>query len=98
MGQRRLAHEVCRAAQYCSEGNQDSRNRIGYISSTQKLQYKEIIVGIGYEKVKDKHKQNNINDDNSNNNTTKDRDGNDNKENSDIERGKRERAATESSC
>jgi hypothetical protein len=42
MGQGRSAHRVQRAARYCSGGVNNSRNRTG------KLQYEEIIAGIGY--------------------------------------------------
>ena len=47
---RHSAHEVRRVARYRSGGINNSRNRIGITTTLkQKLQYEEIITGIGYE-------------------------------------------------
>jgi hypothetical protein len=58
MGQRRSAHRVWRATRHCLGGVNNSRNSIGTLTSTQKLQYNEIIAGIGYETSQGKIKQN----------------------------------------
>ncbi len=57
MGHRRLAHGVWRAARHCSGGVNNSRNSIGTLTSTQKLQNDKIIAGIGYETSQGKIKQ-----------------------------------------
>jgi hypothetical protein len=54
MGQRRSAHGVWRATRHCSGGVNNSRNSIGTLTSTQKLQYNKIIAGIGYKTTREK--------------------------------------------
>jgi hypothetical protein len=63
MEQRRSAHGVRRAARYRSEGINNRRNRTG------KLQYEEIIAGIGYERSQGKIKQHRRHNMNKNNDT-----------------------------
>jgi hypothetical protein len=46
--QRRSTHKVRRASRYRSGGVNNSRNRIETLTTTDKLQYEEIIAGIGY--------------------------------------------------
>jgi hypothetical protein len=71
MGGRRSAHRVWRATRHLSGGVNNSRNSIGALTSTQKLQYNKIIAGIGYKKSQGKikqdykHKKHNDNDNNS---------------------------------
>ncbi len=58
MEQRHSAYKVWRAARYCSGGVSNSRNRIGTLTPTEKLQYEEITaVGIGYDTSQGKIKQ-----------------------------------------
>jgi hypothetical protein len=86
--QRHSAHEVRRAARYCSGGVSNSRNRIGTLTPTEKLQYEEIIAGIGYNtsqgNIKQQRRLNRGKNNDSNN--TKEGSDNDNKANPEIER------------
>jgi hypothetical protein len=55
--QRHSTHEVQRVARYRSEGVNNSRNRIGTLTTTDKLQYEEIIAEIGYDANQGKIRQ-----------------------------------------
>jgi hypothetical protein len=85
---RHSAHEVRRATRYRSGGVSNSRNRIGTLTPTEKLQYEEIIAGIGYNTSQGKIKQQrrlNRGKNNDSNNTEEGSDNND-KANPEIER------------
>jgi hypothetical protein len=99
-GQRRSAHGVWRAARHHSGGVNNSRNSIGTLTSTLKLQYGKIIAGIQYKtsqgKIKQdyKHKKHKNNDNNSMDKET----DSDNKATTDIEQKERQQAEQDSSC
>ncbi len=57
MRQRHSAHGVWRATRHHSGGVNNNRISIGTLTSTQKLQYDKIILGIGYETSQGKIKQ-----------------------------------------
>jgi hypothetical protein len=91
-GQGRLTHGAWRAAQYRNDGNSISRVE-NVRTTTQHLQYKEIIAGMGYE-INRKHQTQNHNSSNKGNNKEEEGDNH----NSDIEHTERRRAAIDSAC
>ncbi len=100
MEQRHSSHKVWRAARYCSGGVSNSRNRIGTLTPTEKLQYEEIIAGIKYDtsqgKIKQQRRLNRGK--NSDSNNTKEGSDNDDKENPEIERQEHQQAEQDTSC
>ncbi len=100
MEQRRSTHEVRRAARYCSGGVNDSRNRIGTLTTTDKLQYEEIVAGIGYDANQGKiRQQRGLNrEKNKDSNSTDEGSDNNDKVNPEIKRRERQQAEQDTAC
>jgi hypothetical protein len=86
--QRCSTHKVRRVARYRSRGVNNSRNRIGTLTTTDKLQYEEIIAGIGSDanqgKIRQQRGRNR--EKNKDSNSTDKGSDNNNEVNSEIER------------
>jgi hypothetical protein len=98
--QRRSAHGVWRAARHCSGGVNNSRNSIGILTSTQKLQYDKIIARIGYKtsqgKIKQDYKYKKHK--NKDSNSIEDKTDSNNKATTDIKQKERQQVEQDSSC
>jgi hypothetical protein len=97
---RRSTHEVRRVARYRSGGFNNSRNRIGTLTTTDKLQCEEIIAGIGYDANQGKIRQQcgrNRKKNKDSNSTDKGSDNND-EVNPEIERQERQLAEQDTAC
>jgi hypothetical protein len=100
MEQRHSTHKVRRAARYCSGGVNNSRNRIGTLTTTDKLQYEETIAGIGYNANQRKIRQQRGHNREKTKDSNKTDEGSDNndKVNPEIKRQERQQAEQDTAC
>jgi hypothetical protein len=98
--QRRPTYEVQRAARYCSRGVNNSRNRIETLTTTDKLQYEEMVAGIEYDanqgKIRQQRGRNR--EKNKDSNSTDKGSDNNNKVNPEIKRQERQQAEQDTAC